>query len=247
MSKLATKSNQQTPERRELQQLLDIISHDLVAPIRHVREFSRLLLASIENKSPDQQDYEKFVEKALGVLDKKLAAITNLSRTSVSSEAARAVQLGPMIELVCAQELAKNGQSEAKLHLQSDMPSVFARQTQLRELLRAVINNASLYHNSANALEINVGAELVDNQIMIQIKDNGIGIDPKHHEHVFELFRQLDPERNPDGVGAGLTLARKMARENGGDALIDAATTTKENGNQGTIVNITLPAAQILR
>ncbi|MFK7976607.1 MAG: hypothetical protein AB8C02_10745 [Halioglobus sp.] len=54
----------------ELQEFLSIISHDLAAPIRHVREFSRLLLSTLQTKTSDQQKYSQFVETALNILEK---------------------------------------------------------------------------------------------------------------------------------------------------------------------------------
>lgn len=86
----------------ELQEFLSIISHDLAAPIRHVREFSRLLLSTLETKTSDQQEYSQFVETALNTLEKKLAAITALSNTGCSEESVVVNEPSPLIEQVSA-------------------------------------------------------------------------------------------------------------------------------------------------
>jgi len=49
------------------------------------------------------------------------------------------------------------------------------------------------------------------------VKDNGIGIDPKYHEKIFEIFHRLNPENiETEGTGIGLTLVKKIVEENNG-------------------------------
>lgn len=69
MNNSASKANQ---HQQELQDLLGIISHDLAAPIRHVRGFTELLMGSIPSETPEQVEYKAFVDSALNVLENLL-------------------------------------------------------------------------------------------------------------------------------------------------------------------------------
>lgn len=234
-------ATQKKHNNQELQDLLTTISHDLAAPVRHVRAFSELLLNSVVNATPEQIEYKHYVENALTVLESKLDAITALSRASISDEQPAAIELTPIVELVGAQVLAHRDKNTATLEISGSLPAVRCRQTQLRELLRAVITNAVVHQPHDKTVCINVSANSTPEGVAINIGDNGPGIDSKYHEVVFDLFRQLAPDQNPGGIGAGLTLARKLAQENGGDVIVDSAHMT--DAGSGTTISIVLPAA----
>jgi len=76
----------------------------------------------------------------------------------------------------------------------------------------------------------------IDNhEVIIQIKDTGIGIDPAFFEKIFERFYRADTSRTSLGTGLGLSLARTIVRAHKGDISVS----TRQN--QGTIFTITLP------
>lgn len=226
---------------QELQQLLYVISHDLAAPIRHVREFSKLLLASVETKTDDQQEYAQFVERALVILEQKLDAITALSRVATSAEPPTRVELNAVIETASSAVFEATASSPHVLRIAPGLPAVHARHSQLQTLLQALLSNAVIHHGADTELIIDVSATESYGTVSLRVSDNGPGIAPKHHTSVFELFRQLNPAKHPDGIGAGLTLARRIAQHHGGDITI--AGETNQQG-AGTTLIITLPAAQ---
>jgi signal transduction histidine kinase len=69
------------------------------------------------------------------------------------------------------------------------------------------------------------------------VADNGIGIDPLHHERVFELFGRLHREDEYEGTGMGLSLVKKVAEARGGSVSVDSAP------GQGARFTVVLPAA----
>lgn len=92
--------------------------------------------------------------------------------------------------------------------------------------------NALKFHPDEKAMrKLSVAATDQGETWLLEIKDNGIGIDEKYHEDVFRLFKRLEPSKYP---GAGLTLARKIVRQHGGEIWI------KSEPGQGTNVPFTL-------
>jgi len=82
---------------------------------------------------------------------------------------------------------------------------------------------------------IQIGWRLEPEEPAFFVRDNGIGIDPAHHERVFGLFDKLDPRT--EGTGVGLALARRIVEVHGGRTWIES-----EGQGHGTTVCFTLPA-----
>jgi two-component system sensor histidine kinase RstB len=87
--------------------------------------------------------------------------------------------------------------------------------------LRNLLRNAFKYASQ----QINVSSELRDENIVIHIDDDGIGIPPEEREHVFSAFTRLDRSRDraTGGYGLGLAITRRVLELHGGTALADAS------------------------
>ena len=93
---MVTQEITSTPREQQLKEELDsflyIMSHDLGAPIRHVREFSKLLVDSIDQPDEDQIAYRDFIESAVQKLDRMVAATLILSRVSITDSSPEIIQ-----------------------------------------------------------------------------------------------------------------------------------------------------------
>ena len=98
---------------------------------------------------------------------------------------------------------------EGPVHLQADF-------TRLSQALSNLLNNAAKYTDQGG--RICLTAERQSDQVLIRVKDNGIGIPPEMLPHIFEMFKQLDRslERSEGGLGIGLTLVRRLVEMHGG-------------------------------
>src|SRR5262249_42851652 len=69
----------------------------------------------------------------------------------------------------------------------------------------------------------------------IAVRDNGIGIDPEHHEAIFQIFRRLHAPEEFEGTGAGLAICRKIAEAHGGSIRVDS------RAGEGAAFRVRLP------
>ncbi|MCB1145337.1 MAG: HAMP domain-containing histidine kinase [Leptospiraceae bacterium] len=113
--------------------------------------------------------------------------------------------------------------SVVKIDLQNHSPAVLlnADKTRLLRLFSNLLDNAVRYANQENPV-INVTVIAKESQVQISIEDNGLGVSQQHREHIFEPFFRADSARTPgSGFGLGLSIARRIARQHGGDLFLE--------------------------
>jgi PAS domain S-box-containing protein len=111
--------------------------------------------------------------------------------------------------------------------------SVLGDRTRLVQVIVNVLNNAARYTPTGGdiALRVNVA----ENQVEINVRDNGIGISPEVVPYIFELFTQAErsPDRSQGGLGLGLALVRNLARLH--DGSVEAQSEGVGKGSQFVI------------
>ncbi|MBI4791203.1 MAG: hypothetical protein HY789_00280, partial [Deltaproteobacteria bacterium] len=81
-----------------------------------------------------------------------------------------------------------------------------------------------------------ISAEAREHEWVICIRDNGIGIDPKHHDRIFLMFKRLHRRGEYPGTGIGLAVCKKIVERHGGRMWVEPAP------GRGTSFYISLPA-----
>jgi two-component system, chemotaxis family, sensor kinase Cph1 len=106
----------------------------------------------------------------------------------------------------------------------------------LTSVLQNLIDNAAKYMGSQTAPLIEIGQHAEDaehGELIFYVKDNGMGIAPEYHEHVFGLFNKLDAKS--EGTGVGLALVKRIIEVHGGRIWVES------EAGQGSTFYFTLP------
>lgn len=113
---------------------------------------------------------------------------------------------------------------EARRHaltvsVEAGMPRIEADPTRLRQIVANLLDNAAKYTDPGGLIELSAGRE--GDELVIKVRDNGIGISAEMLPRVFELFSQADSslDRSRGGLGIGLTLVKSMVAMHGGRIL----------------------------
>jgi signal transduction histidine kinase len=186
-------------------QMLAAMSHDLRTPLTRLR----LRLESVED--PEQQ------QKMLGELDTMegmIQSILSFARDDTKREPRTLVDVSALVEGVC--EDAADSGGTATFSGPRGI-AISARPSALRRAIANLVDNAVKYGGGATVSLISEAGRVV-----ITIEDEGPGIPRSEREQVFEPFYRIEGSRNPDtgGVGLGLSVARSVAREHGGDIVL---------------------------
>ncbi len=185
--------------------MLGAIGHDLRTPLAALR----VRVESVE----DDIERERMIA-GIEDIDHMLDDILSLARLGRSAEQADPVDIRSLIETI-VDEFTDLGH---EVHYQrGEKQSAMVRETLVRRALRNLIGNAILYGSSAH-----ISVEKSGDRLLIHVDDNGPGIAEAKIESMFEPFLRGEGSRNraTGGSGLGLTLARAIARDHGGDIIL---------------------------
>jgi chemotaxis family two-component system sensor kinase Cph1 len=93
--------------------------------------------------------------------------------------------------------------------------------SQLAQLLQNLIGNGLKYHGTERPT-VHVSAIRQGGEWVISVRDNGIGIAPRHQERVFEIFRRLHNQQEYPGTGIGLAVCRRVVNRHGGRIWVES-------------------------
>ncbi|MCF8091113.1 MAG: HAMP domain-containing histidine kinase, partial [Desulfotignum sp.] len=104
----------------------------------------------------------------------------------------------------------------------------------LQRAFSNLVDNALKYTDKGGQVRVQV-IKKSDTHMAIRVKDSGPGIDPRFHQQIFERFFRAETSRTSPGTGLGLSFARTIAREHGGDIVVDSTP------GSGAVFTMTLP------
>lgn len=206
------------------------VSHDLRAPLRHMLGFAEAL-GEIGDDGPDdggpddrRQHYLAAIQQAGHRMATLIDDLLEFSRMGRTALAQRPVDLGVLVRDVIA-EFGPETRGRAVRWQLEDLPRVIADQRMLRVILANLIGNALKFTRGRRPAEITIGRRpAVDRDLIIYVRDNGVGFDMAHADRLFGVFERLDPGGIAcEGNGIGLAIVRRAVERLGGRVWAEAA------------------------
>lgn len=223
------------------------VSHELRTPLTPIKGFASMLLKRGDSMDLEQRHaaLERIVERSdrMAALVDDLLMVTELGRDDDRVESPPSAPEAPRrVDVVeVATEVARVVGREAVrddiVVETTDPVTAELDDDKLSQVLRHLLDNALRYSIPGTPVSIAVRTE--DDRLHVDVTDRGRGIPSSEHERVFEPFMRLeDPLRmTTSGVGVGLYIARRLAREMDGDV------TVRSRPGAGSTFTIDLPAS----
>ena len=230
-------------ERARVQELqntfVSIVSHELQTPVAIIKGYAGTLQRPDTTWSPAVvQRVAATIEAECDRLTRLITDLLDLSRIQAGTVAMafHSVDLTELLEEVVNLARARAPERQIVLGPLPDLPFVRGDYDKLRMALNNLVDNAVKY--SPQGGPITVGAALGDDEVLLWVRDEGIGVPRAEQEHIFERFHRIDTRlsRETPGVGMGLYICKVIAEAHNGRVWVDSA-----GAGQGSTFFLALP------
>lgn len=184
-------------------------SHELKTPIVSIKGFAE----ELKRKDLTEEERQKYLEIIVNESNRLTELSTNILNLSKIEKQEivtnkRKVNIGEQIRKVILMEMKKIEQKE--LHLELDIKDYYAlvNEDLMEQVWINLIENAIRYSKENGTISIQISKN--NEEIVVKIKDNGIGIAQEHLPHIFDKFYKVDHFVTSRGNGLGLTLTKKI-------------------------------------
>ena len=206
----------------ELERFAYVASHDLQEPLRMVASFTQLLSKRYSGKLDETAD--RYIEYAVDGAKRMQHLIADLLAYSrVNNKEIELRQADSEALMVAAVQNLRVTIEESGASVDWDqLPEVWVDQTQFIQLFQNLVGNAIKFRQKETAPQIYISAEDSGAEWLFSVKDNGIGIDPRHADRVFQIFQRLHTRAEYPGTGIGLAVCQKVVERHGGKIWVES-------------------------
>jgi signal transduction histidine kinase len=219
-----------TDSNKELERFAFVCSHDMQEPLRMIRALSERLQTHIASTLDGDEKSQRYLtllmdgaERAQNLITGVLA-YSSLDQTTSETENINLRQLVESIQNVMSKNLEDCG---GKITF-NDLPTVNGNKTQLYQLFQNLIINGLKYQGLGSEPHVHIEAEDAGTDWHFSIIDNGIGIDSRHIDKIFEVFQRLHRRAEYSGTGIGLSICKKIVEHHNGEIWVESE---KEKGS----------------
>jgi signal transduction histidine kinase len=201
-----------------------VLSHDLKSPIFAVDGFSDLLLTDYLDKLDEEgQDFLRRIRSSAQYMKRVLDEMSHMVKLLARPNARKPTPLREIVEEVILKYNFQIEEGGVNVDLPTDLPVVNVDPEKIREAIGALIANALFFTDRPKGeRQIAIDCSTDGPGVRFCIRDNGIGIDNRYANQVFELggMSKLDKARG-GGPGYGLYLARRVIESHGGELTVE--------------------------
>ena len=221
VDELRQRTDELARSNSELQRFAYVASHDLQEPARTVASFCELLNDRYKGQLDDKA--REWIGYALIGARRMRELIADLLEYSRLQSPPR-----PFAPTDCASVVAEAianlriSIDEMRAEISHDpLPVVTGDASQLTQLFQNLIANAIKFRGNQPP-RVHVSAECHGDEWVLSVRDNGIGIEPRHCQQIFDVFKRLHPEGQYPGTGVGLAICKRVVEQHRGHISVES-------------------------
>ncbi len=211
------------------------VGHDILQPLNAARLYTSSLVEELSGST--SQQLADNVDNALESVEDILGAVLAISRLDAGALTPN-ITVFPLSRLLDRLETEFRPIAQAKglqLTVHRNDLSLRSDYSLLRRLLQNLISNAIKYTKAGS---VTIDARVKRNKVVVEVKDTGIGIQPKDQEAIFHEFHRLEQgKRAAPGLGLGLSIVKRLA------STLHHEVDVETHPGKGSIFKVTLPLA----
>ncbi len=196
---------------KELEHFASVASHDLKEPLRMIDAYTRLIQKRLDDQLDDRTtEYMFFVTDGVARMTKLLNELLEYSRLGRNKYKNKKMNdLNDILMIVMSNLMIQMEETQTSIY-SSRLPQLYSVSTEMTQLFQNIIANGIKFRREAVAPRIDVEATDQEENVLISIKDNGIGIAKENQEKVFAIFERIHTKTEFEGHGIGLATCKKI-------------------------------------
>jgi signal transduction histidine kinase len=220
---LAAANQQLEKANRQLEQFASAAAHDLQEPLRMVSIYSQLLQRRCAGQLDARaQQYLAWCVEGTTRMQQMISHLLSYARATRSQQAeASAADLNQVVSRTLSDLRRAIEESHAVVEAAADLPTVAVEEIAVQQVLRNLVSNAIKYRQKGVAPVIRITANRRNDEWIIAVQDNGIGIEPDYTEKVFDAFTRVHKGSYP-GTGLGLAICHRIVQHHGGRIWVES-------------------------
>lgn len=205
----------------ELKKFAYITSHNLRAPIVNIEALFGML--NVDTLNPEDLVIVNHIKASIDKLSGVLNDLIEIVSHEIKSEEKCSTNVN--IEEVCVRVInsleSKLVKAHAKVKLELDVNTLFYPEKYLESAVFCLLSNAINYKSNHLNLEIHITSQLINNDVVLKVKDNGLGIDLKKNAgKMFGLYQRF--HQHTEGRGIGLFILKSHVESLGGSIEVES-------------------------
>jgi len=219
VEQVETANQEMAKVNKELRDFAYVVSHDLKAPLRGIKTLADWIVADYADRLDDEgKEQLRLLVNRVDRMHTLIDGILQYSRVGRICEEKEPVDLEKLVPQI-VDLLAPPEHIE--ITICDDLPVVPFERTRMTQIFQNLLSNAIKYNDKPQG-RIHVGCHAEEGHWTFRVSDNGLGIDEKYHQKIFQLFQTLCPRDQYESTGIGLTLVKKIVESYGGRIWVES-------------------------
>jgi PAS domain S-box-containing protein len=230
---------------KELNNFVDVVSHDLKNPIMSIQGFCFLLSEQFgEQLGEKGRRYVQQLQSSAEQMERLVLDLLELSRAGRIVSTFEDVSAQAIVQTVVQSLEDRMNAKGIELFIKEDLPTVYCDAGRLRQVFENLLCNAVKFVGEAQRPVIEIGCKDVEGAHQFYVRDNGVGIVPENHRKIFEMFSRLEETGEREGTGLGLAIVERIVQSHGGKVWVESEkglgakfcfTLPKQAGDEGSM------------
>lgn len=204
---------------QELKEFAYVVSHDLKAPLRGISRLAEWLQTDYTDRLGEEgQEQLHLLAAQVRRMNALIDGILRYSRAVHGSQREESIDLNALVLQVIAMLMPPAGMTIGLAH---ELPAISGDPIRVTQVFQNLLNNAVKFMDKPDG-QINIDCEDNGDLWIFWVEDNGPGIDPRHHERIFQIFQTNMPPDQYESTGIGLTVVKKIVELYGGRIWVES-------------------------